>query len=297
VARKRNRLTPIEDVRVWHQRLAHLGEQNIRKLEAMAKGIRVDPQSALGKCGDCLKGRQTRQPNHEPAKDRKDEILGRVHSDICGPINPSSVSGYKYLLLFVDDATRKKHVYGLRTKTSKEVLDRFKEYKKKVELETGMKIKIIRTDGGGEYEKWVKGYLKDCGIKHEVTAHYSPEQNGVAERANRTILERTKAILADTEFPKTLWMEIASTVVYLKNRSPTSSLDGKTPYEAWHGKKPDLSHLRMIGCTAYVHVSKDTRRKLDFNTRECRLVGYGGTNQWRAWDEEKEDVIVSRDVQ
>ena len=132
--------------------------------------------------------------------------------------------------------------------------------------------------------------------EHEITAHYSPEQNGVAERANRTILERTKAILADTEFPKKLWMEIASTVVYLKNRSPTSSLDGKTPYEAWHGKKPDLSHLQMISRTAYVHVSKDTRRKLDFNSRECRLVGYGGTNQWRAWDEEKEDVVVSRDV-
>ena len=200
------------------------------------------------------------------------------------------------MLLFVDDATWKKHAYGLKTKTSKEVLDHFKEYKEKVELEMGRKIKIIRTDGGGEYEKWVKSYLKDCGIKHEVTAHYSPEQNGVAERANRTILERTKAILADTEFPKKLWMEIASTVVYLKNRSPTSSLDGKTPYEAWHGKKPDLSHLRIIGCAAYVHVSKNTRRKLDFNTRECRLVGYGGTNQWRAWDEEKEDVVVSRDV-
>ena len=126
------------------------------------------------------------------------------------------------MLLFVDDATWKKHAYGLKTKTSKEVLDRFKEYMEKVELETGRKIKIIRTDGGGEYEKWVKSYLKDCGIKHEVTAHYSPEQNGVAERANRTILKWTKAILVDTEFPKKLWMEITSTVVYLKNRSPTS---------------------------------------------------------------------------
>src|SRR5437773_11262381 len=70
----------------------------------------------------------------------------------------------------------------------------------------------------------------------------------------------------------------------------------KTPYEAWNGKKPDLSYLRILGSTVYVHVSKDTRRKLDFNTRKCRLVGYGGTNQWRAWDEEKQDVIVSRDV-
>src|SRR5205809_7834065 len=91
-------------------------------------------------------------------------------------------------------------------------------------------------------------------------------------------------------------MEIASTVVNLKNRSPTKSLDRKTPYEAWCGKKPDLSYLRILGSTVYVHVSKDSRRKLDFNTRKCRLVSYGVTNQWRAWDEEKEDVIVSRDV-
>src|SRR5437762_554116 len=97
-------------------------------------------------------------------------------------------------------------------------------------------------------------------------------------------------------FPKSYGWKSPVQSSISKNRSPTSSLDGKTPYEAWHGKKPDLSHLHIIGCTAYVHVSKDTHRKLDFNTRECRLVGYGGTNQWRAWDEEKEDVVVSRDV-
>src|SRR5436190_6502588 len=290
------KVVKIEDIRVWHQRLAHLGEKNVRKLKGMAEGIRVDPKSELGRCEDCLKGSQTRHPNHEPAKDRKSEVLGRIHSDICGPIHPPSVGGKNYMLLFVDDATRMKFACGLKTKTSKEVLDRFKDFKEMVELETGKKIKIIRTDGGGEYEKWVAKYLKECGIKHEVTAPYSPEQNGVAERANRTILERTKAILADTELPKKLWMEIASTVVHLKNRSPTKSLKGKTPYEAWNGKKPDLSYLRILGSTVYVHVSKDTRRKLDFNTRKCRLVGYGGTNQWRAWDGEKKDVITSRDV-
>src|SRR5436190_6424334 len=126
-------------------------------------------------------------------------------------------------------------------------------------------------------------FLKECGIKHETTAPYSPEQNGVSERANRTFIERTKAILHDTELPKTLWMEIASTVIYLKNRSPTINLVGMTPYEAWYGKKPNLWNLRIIGSTVYVHISKDIRTKLEYNTRECRLIGYGGTNQWRMW--------------
>ena len=111
---------------------------------------------------------------------------------------------------------------GLKIKTSKEVLDRFKDFKEMVELETGKKIKIIQTDGGGEYEKWVARYLKECGIKHEITAHYSLEQNGVTEHTNRTILKRTKAILADMELLKKLWMEIASTVVHIKNCSPTN---------------------------------------------------------------------------
>ena len=90
-------------------------------------------------------------------------------------------------------------------------------------------------------------------------------------------------------------MEIASTVVYLKNRSPKSNLEA-TPYEAWCNEKPDLSNLKIIGSTVYVHVSKNIRTKLDYNTRKCRLVGYNGTNQWRAWDEGKQDVIVSRDI-
>ena len=285
----------IEGINIWHQRMAHLGEQNVRKLQSMADGIRVNPKTTLGVCEHCQSGRQTRQPSHEPASNKSTEPLGRVFSDICGPITPTTIGGKKYALLYIDEATDMNWIYGLRTKSSKEVLKRFKEFKKMVELESGKKIKILRTDGGGEYQKHVENYLKECGIKHEVTAPYSPEQNGVSERANRTFVERTKAILHDTELPKELWLEIASTVIYLKNRSPTVNLK-TTSYEAWHDQRPDLSNLRVIGSTVYVHISKDLRTKLDYNTRKCQLVGYGGTNQWRMWDKTRQDVIVSRDV-
>src|SRR5436305_2644398 len=113
----------------------------------------------------------------------------------------------------------------------------------------------------------------------------------------RTIMERTKAVLADTNLPKVLWMEIASTVAYLRNRSPTRAIEGKTPYEAWFGKKPSLSHIQAIGDKAYVHIAKKQRKKLNFNSHESRLVGYGGTNQYRIWDPIRKNVIVSRDVQ
>ena len=141
----------------------------------------------------------------------------------------------------------------------------------------------------------MKDHLKGSGIIHETTAPYSPDQNGVAERANRTIIERVKAIITEFKLDKRLWMEIADTVVYLKNRSPTTAV-ATTPYELWHGTKPDLSHLRIIGSTAYVHIPKEKRIKLDTNSHEGILVGYGGTNQYRVWDPFRNDTIVSRDV-
>ena len=100
--------------------------------------------------------------------------------------------------------------------------------------------------------------LKGSGIIHETTATYSPDQNGVAERANRTIMEKVRAIIAEAKLDKRLWMDLADTVVYLKNRSPTTAV-ATTPYELWHGVKPNLSHLKIIGSTAYVHVPKEKR--------------------------------------
>jgi hypothetical protein len=99
------------------------------------------------------------------------------------------------------------------------------------------------------------------------------------------ILERMKAILVDTGLPKNLWLEIAKTVVYIKNRTPTKAVDGMTPHEAWHGSKPDLSDLRIIGCDAYVHVPKQTRTKLESHAVKGRLVGYAGMNQYKIWVE------------
>src|SRR5947207_2374705 len=141
----------------------------------------------------------------------------------------------------------------------------------------------------------MRAHLKGSGIIHETNAPYSPDQNGVAERANRTIMERVKAIIGEAKLDKRLWMEIADTVVYLKNRTPTSAVI-TTPYERWHGRKPDLSHLRILGSTAYVHIPKEKRMKLDMHSHKGILIGYGGTNQYKVWDLTRNDVVVSRDV-
>ena len=284
-----------ESVGLWHRRMGHLGEKNVFKLEEMAEGIKVDKETTVGVCENCLDGGQTRKVSREP-RQRASQPLDLIHSDICGEISPTSLGGALYCVMFHDDATEMTHIYPMKTKLAKEMRERFMEYQFEVENQLGLTIKRLRTDGGGEYEGVCGKHLKENGIIHEITAPYTPDQNGVSERANRTVIQRVKAILSETKLPKPLWMELAQTVVYLKNRSPTRTLENKTPYEAWYGKKPDLFHLRALGTTAYALIPDETRTKLDFNTRKCQLVGYGGTNQYRLYDPVKNDVIISRNV-
>src|SRR5436190_22575839 len=286
--------TPELDINVWHRRMGHLGEDNVRRLAKMVDGMKIKVRTTVGVCEPWLEGKQTRQPSHKPAT-RATEPLELIHSDLCGPINPTTYGGTNYYVVFTDDLTRMTHIYPPKNKSSADVLEKFREYKPEVEKQTGKSIKRLRTDGGGEYEKWMGAHLKGSGIIHETTAPYSPDQNGVAERANRTIMERVKAIIAEAKLDKRLWMEIADTVVYLKNHSPTSAVE-TTPYELWHGTKPNLSHLRIIGSTAYVHIPKEKRTKLDTHSHKGILVGYGGTNQYKVWDLTRNDVVVSRDV-
>jgi hypothetical protein len=264
--------TPREvDITVWHRCLGHMEEEYVWKLASMADGINITVGSKLDICKSCLEGKQHRQPSREPIKNSQ-EPLGLIHSDTSGLIDPTAIDGITNYGTFMDDATKMTAIVPLKTKTAKEMLEQFKDYQAIVEKQLGRKIKYIRTDGGGGYEKEFDKYLKSQGILHEATVPYSPEQNGVAERVNRTIMERTRSILVDAKLPKELWMEVAKTVVYLKNRSPTSALS-TTPYEAWYGTKPDLSHLRITGSPAYVLIPKEKRVKLDSHSIKGQLIG------------------------
>ena len=116
------------------------------------------------------------------------------------------------------------------------------------------KLKVLRTDNGGEYTSAdFKKYLKKEGVRHELTVPKTPEQNGVAERMNRTLVEAVRSMLAEAKLPHCFWAEALSTAVYLRNRSPTKAVKGMTPFEAWTGDKPIVEHLRAFGCAAHAH--------------------------------------------
>jgi len=144
--------TAAESIRLWHHRMVHLGEDNVRKLEKMAEGIKLDKDTSVGVCSFCLEGRQTRQPSHEPST-KTSETLDLIHSDMSGQISPTSRGGANYYATFMDDATKMSYIASMETKSAAEMLEKFKEFKAEVENQLGRKIKRLHMDGGGEYKK------------------------------------------------------------------------------------------------------------------------------------------------
>lgn len=139
--------------------------------------------------------------------------------------------------------------------------------------------------------------LKIEGVKHELTVPKTPQQNGVAERPNRTLAESARTMLIQAKIPQKFWVEALNTTVYLHNRSPARAVDSATPSEAWSGVKPVVKHLRSLGFTAYAHFPKDETKKFDSNARKCVFLAYGtDTKGYRLYDCERQRVIFSRDV-
>ena len=258
----------------------------------MADGFDFDAAGELTFCESCPQGKHSRAKF--PSSDRRGkEPLDLVHSDLCGKMNEKSLGGAQYFLSFIDDSTRYVWVYFLKSKD--QVFEKFLEWKAMVEKSVGRKLKVFRTDNGGEYtSKEFERYLMTEGVRHELT---TPEQNGVSERMNRTLVEATRAMLAAANLPHRFWAEALSTATYLRNRSPTKAVSEMTPFEAWTGEKPRVDGLRVFGCQAFAHIPKDERKKLDSKSRKCVLLGYGMTTKgYRLYDPVKKRVFQARDV-
>jgi hypothetical protein len=212
----------------WHLSLGHIGFKGIKQLaKDPASGIKLT-STAIEACAACLQGKQTRHPSSKPAQ-RASNTLDRVHSDLCGPMTPQSLGGAKYYISFRDDATSWTELEPIKKKS--DAFGSIKKYFARCEAMHGVKIKAFRSDNGGEFTSHAfEEFLASSGCKHEVSAAYSQEQNGVAERVNRTIVGRAKAMLYGAQLPHFLWAEAARTAVYCVNRTPTRS-QTKTPYE------------------------------------------------------------------
>eukprot|EP01018_Ginkgo_biloba_P007593 Gb_26132 [translate_table: standard] len=176
----------------------------------------------------------------------------------------------------------------------------FMQFKASVEKSTGRSIKCLRTDNRGEFISLeFKNYCKEVGIKRHKTTTYTPQQNGVSECMNRTLLERARCMLSNANVEQGLWREAVLTTCYLVNHSPSTIIDCKTLEEVWTGHPCDHLNLKIFGCDAYALVNKKERSKLDPGSKRCIFVGYGeknGVKGYRLWDPTAHKLTISRDV-
>ncbi|KAK1422289.1 hypothetical protein QVD17_25292 [Tagetes erecta] len=282
---------------LWHARLGHLNFDAIKTMthKNLVQGIpRINHASQV--CDACLLGKHSRAPFPNQVKFKSLRPLDLVFGDLCGPISPPTNSGKKYIFLLVDDCTRYMWVYFLESKD--QAFEIFKEFKQKVEMDIGTKLKMLRTDRGGEFtSNEFTQYCKKNGIARQLTAPYSPQQNGVVERRNRTMLSTTRSMLKAMKMPQSFWGEAVRHAIYILNRVPTKALTDSSPYEALKGRKPNLEHLRVFGCVAYAKVPSQHLTKLD--DRSIKMVYLGneqGSKAHRLVDPETKRICVSRDV-
>jgi transposase InsO family protein len=196
-----------------------------------------------------------------------------IHSDIMGPFPQPSISKARYVLTFIDDFSRFTWVFVL--KLISEVFECLIEFKALAENESGCKIKILCTNNGGEYvNKYVQKLCIDAGIQLQHTVPYTPQQNDVAERKNRSLKEMTNCMLQSKSLSPKLCAEDINCAAYIQNRVPHKSLKGTTPFECWTGKKPKVSHFRIFGSRAWAHIPTYKRKDLEPQSVECIFFGY-----------------------
>ena len=289
-------LTREENAVKWHNRFGHINFQSLCGLANKQIVHGVDPISNAKDivCVSCLKSKITTQP-FTSSESRAENIGELIHSDVCGPFQTKSHGSSRYFLTFIDDKSRRIFVYFLRTKD--QVFATFKSFKKMIELQSGNKIKTLRTDNGGEYvNRAFDDFLEDCGIRRQLTVPYTPQQNGVAERANRTLVEMARCMLVHAGLAESYWGEAINCAAYIRNRTPTKALDDVTPYEVWTGKKPVVKHFKVFGCLA-IALDKTEKNKLRQKGKEYVMIGYDSESKaYRLYDPEKRQTVVRRDV-
>ncbi|GJS63043.1 putative ribonuclease H-like domain-containing protein [Tanacetum coccineum] len=265
---------------LWHRRLSHLNFGAINHLarHGLVRGL---PKLKFEKdhlCSACAMGKSKKKPHKPKSEDTNQEKLYLLHMDLCGPMRVASVNGKKYILVIVDDYSRFTWVKFLRSKD--EAPDFIIKFLKMIQLRLKVPVRRIRTDNGTEFvNQTLREYYEKVGISHETSVARSPQQNGVVERRNRTLIEAARTMLIYAKALLFLWAEAVATACYTQNRSIIRLRHGKTPYELLHDKLPDLSFFYVFGALCYPTNDSENLGKLQPKADIGIFIGYAPTKK------------------
>ena len=277
---------------LWHARLGHVNNRSIYRMVNLNLLPKFDV-NIHNKCETCTESKFARQ-SFKSVQERSNELLSLIHSDLCDFKAIPSRGGKNYFITFIDDYSKYCYVYLLHSKD--EALNSFKTYKAEVENQLEKKIKVIRSDRGGEYESATfSDFCAQYGIVHQTTAPYTPEQNGVAERKNRTLREMINSMLNSSGLPHNLWGEALLTANFILNRIPFKN-SNKSPYEVWKGRLPSYKMIKIWGCLAKVIIPLPKRTKLSPKTIDCVFIGFANASaayRFLVYKSEVHDIHVN----
>jgi transposase InsO family protein len=247
-------------------------------------------------CAACQAGNQVGSTHHGKNVMTTSRPLELLHMDLFGPVAYLSIGGSKYGLVIVDDFFRFTWVFFLQDKS--ETQGTLKHFLRRSQNEFELKVKKIRSDNGSEFKNLqVEEFLEEEGIKHEFSAPYTPQQNGVVERKNRTLINMARTMLGEFKTPERFWSEAVNTACHAINRLYLHRLLKKTSYELLTGNKPNVSYFRVFGSKCYILLKKGRHSKFAPKVVEGFLLGYDtNIKAYRVFNKSSGLVEVSSDV-
>nr|GEV86871.1 hypothetical protein [Tanacetum cinerariifolium] len=265
----------IDESNLWHRRLVHINFKTMNKLVKgnLVKGLPTKVFLNDNTCVACKKGKQHRASCKTKPVRFVDQPLYRLHMDLFRSTFVKSLNKKSYCLVVTDDYSRFTWVFFLATKDETSPI--LKTFITSLENQLSLKVKVIRSDNGTEFKNNdLNQFCGMKGIKREFSVPRTPQQNGIAERKNRTLIEAARTVLADSLLPILFWAEAVNTACYVQNRVLVTKPQNKTPYELLHGRTPSIGFMRPFGCPVTILNTLDSLGKFDRKVDEGFLVGY-----------------------
>ncbi|KAJ9544768.1 hypothetical protein OSB04_024475 [Centaurea solstitialis] len=258
---------------LWHRRLSHLNYRYLDRLvkERLVSGIPMIKFEPDQLCSGCAQGKMKRASHPPKPEQGSKSPLSLIHMDLCGPMKTVSLAGRKYVLVIVDDYSR--YTWTRFLKTKDETLNLIINFIKAVQVQLKLPVQTVRSDNGTEFKNQVlKGFYNSLGITQTFSAARTPEQNGVVERRNRTLVEAARSMLAQSQLPQYLWAEAVNTACYTQNRSIIHRRFGKTPYHVLFDRIPNIDYFKVFGCPCFVLNETENRGKFGPKSDEMIFI-------------------------